>query len=195
VKKFILIAFLLMNSVSAFADNFKEGMSALSKKDYSLAVSKFILASNAGDDRAQLFLGQMYLEGTGVLQNFEEAARFFTLSALKGNPHSQNALGSMYFKGIGFKEDHVLAKKWYGLSASQGNDDSQFNLGLLYESGLGVLQNYELAHMWFNLASVKGNAEAFKQRELVARKMVPSQIAQAQKLALQCAAQKFRNCD
>jgi hypothetical protein len=37
--------------------------------------------------------------------------------------------------------------------------------------------------MWFNLAAAQGNQEAIKDRDEIARKMTPEQIAEAQKLA------------
>ena len=40
-----------------------------------------------------------------------------------------------------------------------------------------------LAHMWLNLAAAKGDTDAIKNRDRVATKMTPAQIAEAQKLA------------
>ena len=37
--------------------------------------------------------------------------------------------------------------------------------------------------MWFNLVAAKGDAAAVKNRDLIAKKMTPAQIAEAQKLA------------
>lgn len=44
-------------------------------------------------------------------------------------------------------------------------------------------QDYIQAHMWFNLAGAGGNATALRNRDLVAAKMTPAQIAEAQRLA------------
>ena len=67
--------------------------------------------------------------------------------------------------------------------ASQGDAAAQTNLGSMYGSGQGVPQNYVQAHMWYNLAAAQGDAEGTKNRDLVAKKMTPQQIAQAQELA------------
>jgi hypothetical protein len=60
----------------------------------------------------------------------------------------------------------------------------------LYYHGRGVLQDYVESHKWLNLASARflpsdsdKRARALKNRDLVARKMTPSQIADAQVLA------------
>ncbi len=49
--------------------------------------------------------------------------------------------------------------------------------------------------MWWNLAAVTGHANAVKGRDLVAKLMTQQQVAEAQKLARECQAQKFKNCD
>jgi uncharacterized protein len=49
--------------------------------------------------------------------------------------------------------------------------------------GNGVLQDYVLAHMWLNLAAAQGDKDAAKQRDELAAKMTPDQIAEAQRLA------------
>jgi uncharacterized protein len=56
----------------------------------------------------------------------------------------------------------------------------------MYRDGQGVPQNYVAAHMWFNLAAVRGgigDKDTAKNRDTVAAKMSPAQIAEAQKLA------------
>jgi hypothetical protein len=58
-----------------------------------------------------------------------------------------------------------------------------------------VVENYVLAHMWFNLAAANGDIPATKKRDLIATKMTPQQIAEAQKLARDCQARNFKNCD
>jgi TPR repeat protein len=53
----------------------------------------------------------------------------------------------------------------------------------MYELGLGVQQDYIQAHMWFNLAGAAGDAKGIKERDEIASKMTPDQIAEAQRLA------------
>jgi TPR repeat protein len=77
---------------------------------------------------------------------------------------------------------------WWRKAADQGNVLAQVNLGLLYERGRGIPQDYERAHMWFNLAASRAeDAEtlnfAVKNRDALAAKMTPAQIAEAQRMA------------
>ena len=65
----------------------------------------------------------------------------------------------------------------------RGDALGQHNLGLMYANGQGVVQDYVQAHKWFNLGATSGDASAVKNRDIVASKMTPAQIAEAQRLA------------
>ena len=47
----------------------------------------------------------------------------------------------------------------------------------------------------FNLTAVKDDLNTVKNREGIAKKMTQQQIAEAQKLAKECQARNFKNCD
>jgi hypothetical protein len=53
----------------------------------------------------------------------------------------------------------------------------------MYSEGLAFPQGYVQAHMWLNLAGTSGIAMASKERDLIAGKMTPEQIAEAQRRA------------
>jgi TPR repeat protein len=108
---------------------------------------------------------------------FEDAG-----AALAGADYA-TTLRTMYEKGRGVAQDDVEAAKWYRLAANQGHAQAQFNRGVAYDNGRGVVQDEVLAHLWFNLSVAQGNQEAAKNRDIVARRMTPAQLAQAQKLA------------
>ena len=73
--------------------------------------------------------------------------------------------------------------------AEQGNALAELGLGVMYANGHGVPQDYVRAHMWFNIAAAASGAsdasvrDAVKWRDLVATRMTPAQIAEAQRLA------------
>jgi uncharacterized protein len=87
----------------------------------------------------------------------------------------------MYLNGRGVSQDYAIAMSWFQKVADQGYAPAQGNLGLMYANGWGVSQDYVAAHMWFNLAAAGGLKEALTSRELVAAKMPPEQIAEAEK--------------
>jgi len=122
--------------------------------------------------------------------DYETAQRLLRPLAEQGNPVAQYKLGEMYATGKGVRQDYAEAAKLYRLAAEQGDPDGQELLGLLYDVGAGVPRDYVKAHMWLNLAASRYLASevtkrevAVETRDLVASKMTPGQIAQAQKLA------------
>jgi TPR repeat protein len=96
----------------------------------------------------------------------------------------------MYYTGEGVPQDYAEAIKWYRKAAEQGDARAQFNLGNMFRTGKGVPQDYVEAHRWLNLAAANYPASekekrdrAASNRDNVAAKMTPAQIAKAQKLA------------
>ena len=122
--------------------------------------------------------------------DYATALQLLRQLASKDVAEAQHELGFMYYNGIGVPQDYEEAVKWYSLAADHDIADAQHDLGVMYLHGQGVPQNYVLAHMWFNLAASRIPASkkialesAIKDRDLVASKMTPEQIAEAQKLA------------
>ena len=115
--------------------------------------------------------------------DYATALKEFRPLAEQGEASAQGSLGVMYAKGQGVTQDYKEAVKWYRKAAEQGDATAQKNLGKMYYDGKGVPPNYLKAHMWFNLAGAAGNDKAVKHRDIVAEKMTPAQIAEAQKLA------------
>ena len=72
--------------------------------------------------------------------------------------------------------------QWQG-AADDGDRRAMLSLGRLYATGLGAPQNYILAHVWFNLAASRGEAAALAERDALAAKMTPQQVAEAQERA------------
>ena len=92
-------------------------------------------------------------------------------------------MGTVYQEGNGVPQDYKEAFKWYRLSAEQGIALAQYNLGVMCATGQGVLQDYALAHMWWNICGSNGDKDCVKNRNIVEKKMSPSQIEEAQRLA------------
>jgi TPR repeat protein len=73
---------------------------------------------------AQKNLGYMYSRGTGVAQDFKEAAKLYLLAAEQGQPDAQFLLGAMYALGGGLPGDTVQAYAWYNLAGANGQADA-----------------------------------------------------------------------
>jgi len=161
-----------MEMIKAFTEND-------SKKLYDLNLP----LAQEGDQFAQWNLGNYYLRGDGVEQDFKEAFKWYSLSAKQGHQRAQFDLGVMYDNGEGVPQDYKEAIKWYRLAAEQGNAKAQFNLGFMYAKGYGVPQDYVLANMWWNLASSNGYKDAVENRDILEKYMSPAQIEKAKEMA------------
>jgi TPR repeat protein len=84
-------------------------------------------------------------------------------------------------------KDFAEAAKWYRKAADQGDSSAQFKLGNMYNEGRGVPQDFVLAYLWLNLAASQASAALQRHygisRDLVAKKLLPQQLAEAQRLA------------
>lgn len=99
-------------------------------------------------------------------------------------------VGFIYRTGqYGVRQDHAQAIKWLRRAAEQGHQAAQSNLGFAYRYGEGVPQDYVQAHMWLNLAAAHAeivgghNIPGEARDSIIAAKMSPAQIAEAQRLA------------
>jgi len=126
-----------------------------------------------------------YLRG-----DYQEAAQRLRPLAEQGNTVAQITLGVMYAKGQGVAQDYAEALKWHRRAADQGDGWAQMFLGEMYENGQGVPQDYVRAYMWYDLGAAHPSALPGKTRDIaaenrdrVARRMTPTQIAEAWRLA------------
>lgn len=102
----------------------------------------------------------MFAEGCGVVQNEEEAVKWFYKAAEQGHAVAQFNLGGAYATGRGITKSNGDAVKWYRRAAKQGNGDAQNNLGVMYYEGRGVPQSYTEAVKWFREAAEQEQAAA-----------------------------------
>ena len=190
----LTLAVLLGSAGMSVSQDFQKGVDAYDTGDYSLALDEFTPLAEQGDASAQYNLGEMYRRGDGVPQDFATAMKWYTLAAEQGFAFAQFNLGFMYRTELGVLQDDKTAVKWYALAAEQGHAKSQSSLGFMYANGEGVPQDYVYAQMWWNIAASSGNKKASENRDLVAKEMIPPQLAEAQRLARECVAKNYKGC-
>ena len=152
-------------------------------KNYAEAVKWYRLAADQDNGEAEANLGGLYEQGLGVPQDYAKAVVLYRLAADQNFIPAQNNLGSMYATGRGVPQDYVEAERLYRRAAEQGYAIARNNLGVMYATGQGVAKDDVQAHMWFNLSSISGYENAASNRDKIAGRMTPSQIAEAEKLA------------
>ena len=131
-----------------------------SKAVPSKAVSACRRLAEGKNADAQYTLGNVYLTGRGVKQNYKEAMKWFRKAADQGDADAQSNLGYMYAEGWGVPQDYKEAVKWFRKAAERGNVRAQSNLGALYAIGQGVPEDDREALKWWRKAADQGNARA-----------------------------------
>src|SRR6266568_4148392 len=131
----------------------QEGVSAYRRGDYATALQEWSPLAQQGNTAAQYNLGLLYEYGYGVLQDYQQAAQWFRRAAEQGNPWAQYNLGSMYEYGKGVPKDDIQAHMWYNLAATHSSP-SGFDHVVHKVAGVG--------------------------RDYVARRLTPTQLAEAQ---------------
>jgi hypothetical protein len=124
------------------------------------AVNLLKPAADAGDAEAALFLGNIYLYGSGVPPDFEAARCYLELAAREGRVEALYNLGSIHDKAIGVPRDPQRAMRWFGLAADQRDAQAQLNLALFYLRGDGVDKDLSLAEQWLRRAAGNGSKRA-----------------------------------
>ena len=90
--------------------------------------------------------------------------------------------------------DYAAALAEWKPLAEQGDAAAQNNLGLMYDNGEGVPQDYVLAYMWYNIAVAGEENYVSKNKDILAKVMTSTQIAEAQRLSRECFHSNYRNC-
>ena len=175
---------------TAFAEPLDTATAAFKAGDYATAARLLLPLAESGERSAQYNLALMYGQGQGVPQDLAEALKWLRKAADQGDIDAQHDLGYVYHEGKGTPRDYAESAKWYRKAAVQGHPTSQFNVAFMYGTGQGVPLNFVEAYLWFSLAIEhlpasdgfnRGKAE--RNRDVIAGRMTPGQIAEAQKLA------------
>jgi TPR repeat protein len=153
----------IINTLSSSSD-LKEGLSAYELGNFDIAYKKLSPLSVKGDAMAQNTLGRMYMQGSGVTKDFNEAFSLFQKAAGKGLPNAQSNLGVLYASGEGVKQDYKLSIDWFKKAADQGYKLAMLNLAGMYEKGYGTYPDKVEAAKWRNKAN---GLEVTKDKDLV----------------------------
>ena len=177
-------------AVPACSNRYEDASAAYERGDYATAFRLMKPLAEQGYAKAQYNLGVMYHKGEGVPADHAEAVKWFRKAAEQGYAKAQYNLGVMYRIGDGVPQDNTETMKWYRKAAEQGIADAQYFLGVAFDSGQGVPQDSVQAYMWYSLAASRlSEAEAEKRemvlmsRGVIASRMTPEQLEEAQRLA------------
>lgn len=143
--------------------------SAYKNKDYTAALKEFKPLADSGNAEAQFYVGLMYDNGEGVVQDYrqvvthvQQAMTWYRKSANQGFAPAQTNLGILLETGGQVERNYKEAASWYRKAAEQGDSAAQFNLGLIYYAGRGddIAPDYKEAASWLGKAAEQGNSAA-----------------------------------
>jgi TPR repeat protein len=149
-------------------------------------------AAEQANAKTHFRFGDMYAFGDGVLQDHDKAAKWYQVGRKQGDEDADTdhdileterfTVGlDCYEYGefrVAFDEWETLARHGFSFNKAR----AQFRLGEMLESGQGVKQDFVLAYLWFNTAASQSHEEAASRRDMIVKRMTPSQLEAAQNI-------------
>lgn len=126
----VVLVFILLNGLTALAEDVTPPIN----------VHK---SAEQGDVKAQARLAAMYLLGSEVDKDEQQAFEWFLKSAQQGNVEAEMIVAAMYERGLGVKNDIKLATQWYEKAAAKGNTTALALTGKNDVAKGGVAFNYQ----------------------------------------------------
>ena len=142
--------------INKLKEIFEKRKNLILKSQFNIERPKYEVAAKEGNADAQYKLALMYYKGSGYVQDYKEAIKWYTKAAEHGHSAAMFNLASMYYEGDVVSQDYQIAAKWYKRAAERQHPRAQYKLGLMYYKGYGVAQSKELAEKWWKLSANQG---------------------------------------
>ena len=150
--------------------------------------------AEAGNEKAQLKLAIMYLEGRGVIADLDKALFYYRLAAERDIPYAQHRLALIYLDGNHIKPNEDKALDWLLRSARLGYVQAQLDLSLLYENGTANTQDIVMAYKWLSIASSLTALNLEPRQEELEAKMTFIERVHAEFLSRSCILTGYKDC-
>jgi len=105
-------------SVPVQSDPFADALASYERGAYAISAPFFSRLAQIGDANSQSILGEMYMYGRGVPQDYAQSIQWYRRAAAQGNASAQYALGVLYEDGKVIYQDVVKAHMWLNLAAA-----------------------------------------------------------------------------
>lgn len=125
--------------------------------NYTLAAEWYEESFKNGYIKAAKKLGDFYLIGLGVKQNYITAVNYY-LEVQDDDADACMALADCYFKGLGVESNSEKAFEYLNKAYDLGNKKSILKLAKCYLTGNGVEKNFAKARVWLKKAALKGDS-------------------------------------
>jgi uncharacterized protein len=134
-------ALLVLTAAPARADDFRQGLSAFNRAEYTESVRLWRPLAEQGNADAQAGLGYLYYHGLGVRQDYTAAADWYRRAAEQDQPDAQLFLGTLFYNGTGVRQSFIEAYKWCDIAQTNGASQA----GPCREAAQQRLSDLELA--------------------------------------------------
>jgi TPR repeat protein len=170
-KLVVVLSFVLLVVTSAYAASPEQPNSVPSEPNLSQShrtptleemagIPKYLIdKANKGDVNAQYDLYEIYVNGTGIPQDYNESIKWLKKSAEGGCAKAQDIIGFYYQIGAIVPKDYNEAIRWY-TKAAEHDLGAQYYLGVMYYYGSNFPQDYKEALKWFTKAAKQGSPSA-----------------------------------
>lgn len=192
MRKFIIIFFLVINQALVLgnepvvAEDYKQTVQNTSERESNMElenpselenieedikdintnsltpIEKLLQEATSGNSHAQHILGILYLTGTKVEKDAEEALAWIQKAAALDHPIASYNLGVIYLRNLKNKESLRQALFWLQKSATLKNPNAAFLLARLYSNNQKAPFNSPQSFYWLNQADQLGLVEVKK---------------------------------
>tara|TARA_A100001015_G_scaffold320608_1_gene447613 strand:- start:5418 stop:6224 length:807 start_codon:yes stop_codon:yes gene_type:complete len=154
----------------------KKAVDALIKNEFKRAFEILLPIAENGNASANFYLGYLYFNGLGVIENEKEAkkllssaAKIFKKQAENGNKEAISKLGRILADNSQLDNlDFLEELKWLKLASKNGCPEASFMLGNIYNTGHKIndttksdffpIINKKEAFKWFKISAEQGMA-------------------------------------
>jgi len=154
---------------SSATSRFDAAKKAFQADNFQEATREFTALAEAGDPKAQYYLGRIYaldwsqssLNGKDVRQpsDRQKSVYWYTKAGEQGELLAQLELGKLYASNLaGGTDPRGDSAKWFRMAADQGSPEAQYTIGSCYEHGRGVEKDAVQAEHWYRSAAEQGHA-------------------------------------
>ena len=200
-KTLVLFIALVLSSMPPIADaSFESGVAAFQQSDYQAAYQELYPLAEAGDPKAQYYIGFMHYSGKGVNQDSLEALKWVKPAAESGLAEAQYLFAMMNEEGLpepkgnekekGKGKAKAKAKarkvvhkaeaiKWLTLASEQGHVTAQVKLAERHLHGQGVPQDMVQAYTWCGIAQLLAPSRCNPQEYIPTYRMTAAQRDEA----------------
>jgi len=131
----------LVSSCNIIKENNLNNVKKESDKEYYALSSREYYAKN-GNSKMQFEIGNDFLEGIKVEQNYERGIYWLEKSGQNGDVKAQRKLAYMYISGADIEQNYEKGIYWLEKSGHNGNVRAQLKLAHMYIDETEIEQNY-----------------------------------------------------